>query len=152
MNTNNTYNHLIQRIENKIVELEREVNSLTDINFLSFPFVWYRAIVYPSQFDELYYRIHQLRGKVKSALDTYAHISTEEQNLELSHEEKAIEQSEKNNFSNFMKLLEKIAYLENDLNQKNIRLFFNGTNSNSYANSTNDLSKNKNIDWSTLDS
>lgn len=152
MNSNSTYDHLIQRIESKIVELEIEVNSLPHISFLTFFVVLPQAIFHPSQFDELYYKIHQLRGKVKSALDTYAHTSSGEKNLELSNKEKAIEQSEKNYFSKFMKLLEEIAFLENELNQKNIGSFFNSNNSNHHINFTKTLSKNGEIDWSNLDS
>ncbi|MDZ8108073.1 MAG: hypothetical protein RM338_20955 [Nostoc sp. DedQUE12a] len=149
------YVKLIDKIQGQIDDVRQEIRYLEDVNLVSFFLLTVGKILHPTkteeistQIEEIYNRLNQLRGRLRSALNTYAIASTaENQQSETQHE---TEDSEKQAFfSSLMSLLEQINFLEHELRRKDIKYFVNHKN-----NETSELRQNtksqEDIDWEEL--
>lgn len=72
------YTVFVNKTQKQINEVRRQVSLMENINFIKFLSLTLEKILYPAntqklltQIDEMYNKLNQLRGKVKSALNTY---------------------------------------------------------------------------------
>ena len=149
------YTAFINKIQNQINQVQQEVNLMEEINLFNFFSLTFQQVLYPAktqkllaQIDEINNKLNQLRGKVKSALNTYAIVNkSEDQEHKIEFE---TDDSNKSAFlSNLLSLLEQINFIEHELERKDIRYFINKK-----RNQNSELGQNhedqENIDWKDL--
>lgn len=151
MNSNRAYEKLIDKIQNHLIDLHKEINSLPDVNLLNLPLIVFKSFLFPSQITESYHKLNQLRGKVKSALDTYTKTAAREEDIETQtnlEDESSINQGY---FSKLMQLLEEIALLDDELRRKSFSEFLGNTTEEKNSGSKSSGKNGDDIDWDELD-
>lgn len=128
------YTIFIDKTQKQINEIHRQVGLMENINFLSFLSLALEKVLFSAntqkslaQIDEMYMKLNQLRGKVKSALNTYAVVNqskAQEHEIEL----KTDDSNKSAFFSDLLNLLEQINFIEQELSSKDIRCFINQNN------------------------
>ncbi|MGK7897190.1 MAG: hypothetical protein AB4372_27130 [Xenococcus sp. (in: cyanobacteria)] len=128
------YTAFVNKTQKQIDEVQRQVSLMKNINFLSFLSLTFEQVLSPAntqkllaQIDEMYMKLNQLRGKVKSALNTYA-IVKQSEDREYETEFETDDSNKSAFFSNLLNLLEQINFIEHELNSKDIRYFINKKN------------------------
>jgi hypothetical protein len=123
MNELRSYDKFINKINNIILDLEHEIDSLPDIGIANFVSIILKNKELSSRVNEISYKLEQVRGKLRSAMDTYAITSVSIDNREVSLEPNEDESVSQGYLLKLMRLSEKVALLEGRLSQKNIREF-----------------------------
>lgn len=149
------YTAFINKIQKQINQMQQDISLMEKINLLNFLSLTFEQVLYPaktqkalSQIDEMYNQLNQLRGKVKSAINTYAIVKrSEDQEHKIEFE---TDDSNKSAFlSNLLSLLEQINFIEHELERKDIRCFINKE-----RNQNSELGQNhedqESIDWEDL--
>ncbi|MEM8719121.1 MAG: hypothetical protein AAGE84_07400 [Cyanobacteria bacterium P01_G01_bin.39] len=149
------YTAFVNKIQKQINQVQQEVSLLEEINLLNFFSLTFQQVLYPAktqkllaQIDEIYNQLNQLRGKVKSALNTYANVKQlEDQEHEIEFE---TDDSNKSAFlSDLLSLLEQINFIEHELERKDLRYFINKKN-NQISEFEQSFEDKENIDWKDL--
>ena len=150
MNSNRAYEKLLDKIQNHLIELHKEINSLPDVNLFNLPLIVFNSILFPSQITELFHKLNQLRGKVKSALDTYTKTASREEDIEIQINPENESSINQGYLSRLMQLLEEIALLEDKLRRKSLPEFLGNTTEKSSGRKSSGKNRND-IDWDELD-
>jgi hypothetical protein len=136
-----SYDKLINKIGSILLDLEQDIDSLPDIGISNFVVAMFKNKELSSRVNEISYKLEQVRGKLRSAMDTYAITSVSIDDRETSLPPNEDESVSQGYLLKLMRLSEKVILLEERLSQKNIREFINDANRNK------DSSR---IDWDDL--
>lgn len=150
MNSSKAYEKLINKIQHNLIDLEKKIDTHPDVNILNLPLIIFKSFSFSSQIKELDDELNQLRGKVKSALDTYVKTVYRQKNIEIQtniENEASINQGY---LSKLMRLLEKIALLEDKLRRKSLQNFLDNTTEKNSEKKIRNISMDD-IDWEELD-
>jgi len=129
---NGAYVKLIKKIQRQIDDVRQNIYSIEDVNLMRFLTFTVGRILYPirmgesfTQLEEMYNELNQLRGRVRSALNTYGIVSgvekLEKQEIQMRPETGDIEN--RAFLSNLLNLSEQINFLEHELRRKDVRYF-----------------------------
>ncbi len=150
MKNNKAYEKLIDKIQHRLIDLEQKINTLPDINLLNLPVIIFKSFSSSSQIKELDDELNQLRGKVKSTLDTYVRTNSREESIEGQKDTNNESSFNRGYLSKLMQLSEEINLLKNKLDKKSLQSFLDNKTEESVGRTT--ISKNSDdINWEELD-
>lgn len=127
MNKLRSYDKLINKTHNLLFNLEQKIDLLPDVNISNLFSIIFRHNKSSVHIRELHCQLNQIKGKIKSALDTYTTTCIIQENIEMLS---GIDDDLNTNQGYLLKLMylsERIIFLEDKLSRKSVEDFIDNT-------------------------